>query len=85
MVGVGRHPGGGIGGAALPLDPRLPVTASHSSGVTQGGLDPVSALIIDAAPAHNLREVVEDGPGGAGHLTEVAGLLPVHGGHDELL
>ena len=39
MVGVGRHPGGGIGGAALPLDPRLPVTASHSSGVTQGGLE----------------------------------------------
>ena len=39
MIGVGRHPGGGIGGAALPLDPGLPVTASHSSGVTQGGLD----------------------------------------------
>ena len=47
-------------------------------------LDPVGALVVDAAPAHNLREVVEDGPGGAGHLTEVAGLLPVHGGHDEL-
>ena len=47
-------------------------------------LDPVRALIVDAAPAHDLREVVEDRPGGAGHLTEVACLLPVHGGHVEL-
>ena len=29
----------------------------------QSHLNPVGALIVDAAPAHNLREVVEDGPG----------------------
>ena len=48
-------------------------------------LNPVRALVVDAASAHDLREVVEDGPGGAGHLAQVAGLLPIQGRHVALL
>ena len=54
---------------------RINETSGHAH------LDPVSALIVDAAPADQLCEVVYHGPGRAGHLTQVTSLLSVDGGH----
>ena len=44
-------------------------------------LYPVSSLVVDTAPADQLAEVMDDGPGRPGHLAEEAGLFAVEAGH----
>ena len=68
----------GVGQNGLMKNGSLTFTAQSES---RTHLYPVSSLIVDTAPADKLREVVDDGPGRAGHLTEETGLLTVEGGH----
>lgn len=48
----------------------------HLPGRVQHHLDAVGALVVDAAAAHGLREVIDHGPGHAGQIAEVA-VLPL--------
>lgn len=42
-------------------------------------LDAIGAFVVDAAPAHGLREVPDHGPGHAGQVAQVARLSPGRG------
>lgn len=82
LVALQPVPLGGVPGPAL----LEAVRALHLARSVQHQLDAVRPLVVDAAPAHGLREVVQHGPRHARQVAQIA-VLPLgllhyrHGGY----